>query len=62
MATRRTESDMPVRTEPTSNDVARRAYELYEARGSEPGADLDDWFRAEQELREASDDPGDEAA
>ena len=61
MAARRTESNVPVRTEPTSDDVARRAYELYEARGSEPGADLDDCLRAERELREPSDGPGDEA-
>jgi hypothetical protein len=33
--------------------VARRAYELFEARGSEPGADVDDWLQAERELRGA---------
>ena len=38
---------------PTAEEVARRAYELYEARGSEPGADLDDWLQAEHELRTA---------
>ena len=62
MAAQRTESQMPVRTEPTSDDVARRAYDLYQARGSEPGADLDDWLRAERELREPFDGTGDEAA
>lgn len=36
------------------DDVARRAYELYEARGAEPGRDLDDWLRAEEELRAAT--------
>ena len=30
--------------------VARRAYELFEARGSEHGHDCEDWFRAESEL------------
>lgn len=30
--------------------VARRAYELFLARGGEHGRDLDDWLRAEQEL------------
>jgi Protein of unknown function (DUF2934) len=35
-------------------DIARRAYELYEARGGEPGHDVDDWLRAERELREKS--------
>lgn len=35
---------------PTPENVARRAYELYEARGREAGADIDDWLRAEREL------------
>ena len=61
MAAPRTKSDVRVRTEPTADDVARRAYELYEARGGEPGADLDDWLRAEQELRERSDSTGEDA-
>jgi HSP20 family protein len=30
--------------------VAHRAYELFEARGSQHGHDIDDWFRAEAEL------------
>lgn len=30
--------------------VARRAYELFEVRGSEHGHDWEDWFRAESEL------------
>lgn len=30
--------------------VARRAYELFEARGSQHGHDCEDWFRAESEL------------
>jgi len=30
--------------------IARRAYELFEARGREPGHDWEDWFRAESEL------------
>jgi DUF2934 family protein len=35
---------------PTAGDVARRAFELYEARGREAGADVDDWLQAEREL------------
>jgi len=31
--------------------VARRAYEIYQRRGGNHGADLDDWLRAERELR-----------
>jgi len=38
------------RTPPSTEDVARRAYELYEARGAQPGWDLDDWLQAEREL------------
>ena len=34
-------------------DVARRAYELFQERGCEPGRDLDDWLRAERELKES---------
>jgi HSP20 family molecular chaperone IbpA len=30
--------------------IARRAYELFEARGYEHGHDWEDWFRAESEL------------
>jgi len=30
--------------------IARRAYELFEARGSEHGHDCEDWLRAESEL------------
>lgn len=32
-------------------DIAKRAYALYEQRGGFPGAELDDWLQAEQELR-----------
>ena len=37
----------------TNSDVARRAYELYLARGGNHGLDLDDWLHAERELRDA---------
>ena len=38
--------------EPRSHeeDIRARAYELYEARGRENGHDLEDWFRAEEEI------------
>ena len=35
---------------PNHNDVERRAYELYEARGRADGRDWDDWLEAEREL------------
>ena len=31
-------------------DVARRAYEIYLARGCEQGHDVDDWLQAERDL------------
>jgi Protein of unknown function (DUF2934) len=36
--------------EPSREDIAHRAYELYVRRGSEPGKDVEDWVRAEKEL------------
>ena len=42
------------RKEISSEDIAHRAYELYTQRGCEPGKDLEDWIRAEQELTEAN--------
>lgn len=39
--------------QPRLEDVARRAYELYEGRGAGDGHDWDDWFQAEQELRQS---------
>ncbi|MGA7926433.1 MAG: Hsp20/alpha crystallin family protein [Candidatus Sulfotelmatobacter sp.] len=38
------------RTRHISDAIARRAYELFEARGFEHGHDREDWFRAESEL------------
>ena len=38
----------------TEHDIARRAYDLYLARGCEPGHQLDDWLQAERELRSSS--------
>ena len=32
------------------DDIARRAYDIYLARGATPGHDLDDWIQAEREL------------
>jgi hypothetical protein len=44
----RTESPLP---HPTHDDIARRAYQLYEQRGGAHGRDWEDWFQAERELR-----------
>jgi hypothetical protein len=42
--------------------IRRRAYELYVQRGSQSGSELDDWLRAEEELRRAEDEAVDEAS
>jgi hypothetical protein len=34
----------------SSADIARRAFELYCARGGQHGSDVEDWLRAEREL------------
>jgi len=40
------------RSQPTLEDeIRRRAYELYEARGCQDGHALDDWLRAEAYVR-----------
>ena len=36
---------------PTREEVARRAYEIYMSRGGTHGYDIEDWLRAERELR-----------
>ncbi len=35
---------------PTPVQIQKRAYEIYEARGREPGHELDDWLLAQYEL------------
>lgn len=37
----------------SSEQIAHKAYELYQQRGAEHGRDLEDWFRAEQLVHEA---------
>lgn len=62
MATQARESTRSEQSREPSNEivgvaspdaVAVRAYELFQARGREPGHDVDDWLRAEQELQSA---------
>ncbi len=40
---------MPVAVS-SADRTRERAYELYEGRGREPGQDVQDWLRAEQEV------------
>jgi len=39
-----------VKSAPTQEDIARRAYQIYLERGGAPGHELEDWTRAEREL------------
>jgi len=42
------------RREPSGEEIAHRAHEMYLQRGGEHGKDVEDWVRAEKEL---SDEP-----
>ena len=51
---RRARSSAPAAAErrtTSQEEIARRAFELYQARGATEGDALSDWYRAEQELR-----------
>jgi hypothetical protein len=39
------------RAEPTHDQIARRAYEIYVSRGGSHGHHHDDWVQAERELK-----------
>lgn len=46
----------PTRDAPASDGAdheatARRAYEIYQSRGASHGSDVDDWLRAEREIK-----------
>jgi len=41
----------PKRTSGLEDEIRLRAYELYEQRGGEHGYDVEDWLRAEEEVR-----------
>jgi hypothetical protein len=44
--------------QPTTEEIALRAYQIYLERAGAPGNALDDWTRAERELLEKSSKPG----
>jgi hypothetical protein len=51
VATLEREPEQPAGDRPQADDIARRAYELYCERGCEHGRDMDDWLKAEYELK-----------
>ena len=50
MATPKKQTDNMPALAPTNEEIAERAYEIFLARGGEPGHELDDWLQAELEL------------
>jgi hypothetical protein len=44
---------MPIRREPTTEEIAARAYELYEQHGRVEGRAVEDWLEAKAELEAA---------
>jgi hypothetical protein len=50
-ATNQSQRKVPPPTVANGSDIARRAYDLYLARGREDGHDVEDWLQAERELR-----------
>ena len=50
MATPKKQADKTTAPGPTAEEIAQRAYEIFVARGGEPGHELDDWLQAESEL------------
>jgi hypothetical protein len=44
-------NDMPVSNQPLSEQIAKKAYELYERRGCVQGHELEDWTEAEKIIR-----------
>ena len=51
MPVNETPMEMNRPSESRDETIARRAYELYCARGCEDGHDVDDWLSAEREVR-----------
>ena len=48
--TNKSNQPSPGENSPNQDEVARRAYELYQARGGGPGHELEDWLHAEQDV------------
>jgi len=50
-ARRRSHGKIVLRVASREHEIRTRAYELYLARGAQPGSELEDWLQAERELR-----------
>ena len=49
--TKRESAPPPAKASVSESEIARRAFELYKERGAQDGRDLDDWLKAEAEVR-----------
>jgi hypothetical protein len=49
-ARRRSHGKIVLRVARRDHEIRGRAYELYLARGAQPGRELEDWLQAEREL------------
>ena len=49
-AVKETETSLPKNI--TAEQIALRAYQIYEERGDNPGSDVDDWLEAERQLNQ----------
>jgi hypothetical protein len=49
-------SQVDLQQESRMNRIARRAHEIYEARGGSHGKALEDWLQAEREIDDAMED------
>jgi hypothetical protein len=51
LTTPSTEPTSAPQSGPTTEQIAQRAYEIYQSRGGTEGQDIEDWLQAERELR-----------
>ena len=50
MASRTSTKSLEGNGRPTQEEIAVRAHQIFEQRGSEPGHEVEDWLQAEREL------------
>ena len=46
------EKEKSLPTSATFEQIAARAYQIYQERGDTPGSDVDDWLEAERQLNQ----------
>jgi hypothetical protein len=51
---RQTRNAKSKESQPSNEEIAQRAYELFLTRGACHGSDIDDWLEAERELQQTN--------